>query len=212
MARFRRKPRGIGKPASAFAGGTGSTGRTLAWEALTTTETPATADNQFNNLAFVAGVFSIKYQVLVPVNLVRGALTVVRIRGSMATYFDAVGMGASGSEDEAFVSSAIMLTPIGNGVIQDVDVLNPLNSADLESNRILWRRTYTPFLTGDGGVLASNRMHHQKQPTEIDVKVKRRFDRANWALIWVIAISTSALLETRIGVNLRGLFLAPDGV
>ncbi len=184
----------------------------MSWEALTTTQTPVTADVQFNVLAFVAGIFSVKYLVLMPENLTRGTVTLMRIRGSFTSYFQVIGLASAGASAEAFIAASIQLVPLANGVIQDTAVLNTLNSADSESNRILWRRNYSPVMIENGGTINAIRYMHQKQTTEVDVKVKRRFDRSRYALIWVIAISTSATLETLIGVDARALFLAADGL
>lgn len=167
---------------------------------------------QFPTLAFTAAGNDIRFVTLIPQNILRGTVTIQRIVGSVACYFDVDQVGLAGGQASAFISAQIQLVPIANGAIQDASVLSPVNSADLESNRILWRRTYTPLLQISGGLLGVNRMMSQIQPTEVDVKVQRRFDRALFALIFVVASANSDVTLQRVGIELRGLFLAPDGV
>lgn len=213
MARRGRRTRTLRKPASAFAAGVGSGGRTLAWEALDTNQRPVFLVTQFPNLAFTAGGFDIRYTVLVPVNLLRGAVTVVRIRGQVVCYFDQLIIAGTNGDNAAFIAMQIQLVPIANGVIQDTMVKSPLNAADLESNAIMWRRSYTPaFSNANGELIDGQRVFHQHQVTELDVKVQRRFDRANFALIMVVATDGAADSVHRCGLDVRALFKAPDGL
>ncbi len=212
MARRHRRRTSLRKPASAFAPGVGGSGRTRSWEALSTAVTPEPIATQFPTLAFAAAGFDIRFVTLIPGNVLRGTVTVQRIVGHVACYFDVDQIAAAGGQDSAFIAAQIQLVPLANAAIQDASVLSPINSADLESNRILWRRLYTPLLQPTGGLLSVNRLMGQHQPTEVDIKVQRRFDRALFALIFVVASTSSDVTLSRIGLDLRGLFLAADGI
>jgi len=215
MARSRRRFRGrsLRKPASAFAQSVGGSGRTLTWEMLAATPTPIFLDGQFNNFAFTSGGIDTRYVILLPQNLTRGAITLVRIRGQVVTYFDQLNMELVGGDTNSFIMMMIQLVPIANGVIQDAQILSAVNTADLESNRILWRRMYTPdFNVSTSGLMDTQRIRGQIQTTELDVKVKRRFQRDQWALVMSIGVATAGSTIHRCGLDVRGLFLAPDGL
>jgi len=170
------------------------------------------ANLQIPNLAYTAGIFDVRYAILMPVNVLRGAVTLMRMRGSIHCYFDVTNVGAVNGDTGAFMSMTMQLVPVRDGAIVDLSVLNPINSADLESNRILWRRDYFPSLVVTGGLLDGQRVLSQLGDTEIDVKSKRRFDRANWALVLSVSLATFVNNQHRIGLSLRGLFLATDGL
>jgi len=187
-------------------------GRALTWESLGQTQTPVDLPGQFVNNAFDAGIFRIRYAVLLPQNVTRGVVTLVRLRGSLVVYFPVADISQGTGPQSTFMETNIQLVPIANGVIQDEMILNPLNAADLESNRIIWRQNYTMEARADGALIASQRFYSQHEKTEVDVKSKRRFDRALFALVIVVAYPIIDETSIRVGMGWRGLFLAADGL
>jgi len=186
----------------------------MAWEALSVNQIPIHDNLAFPILAFTAGIFDVRYVVLMPHNVTRGAVTLVRIRGNVVMYLESAIIALVGGDTSALVAATIQLVPIKDNAIVDNAVANPLSSVDLESNAILWRRTYTPDLSNSvsGAVIDGERYWATHEEHELDVKVKRRFDRANWALIMAIAVDTDAAVLHRTALDIRALFLAPDGL
>ncbi len=135
----------------------------------------------------------------------------MRVRGSFDVYFEDAGLLLDFIQWPADVS--VQLAPVRNGSVLNTSILSTFNAADQESNRIVWQRLYLPqtngIQVGPGGerLINSNRIHG-----EVDIKVKRRFDRALWALVLVIeAGALSGALHHCQG-TMRALFSAGDGL
>ncbi len=188
-------------------------GRTLGWESLSNTFQAEDIPVQFTSSAYITSGIQIRFRTLIPVNVTRGAVTLVRIHGQMQNFFDGPNMALLAGEGAAIATYNIQLIPVRDGAIQATSVLNPRNSADLESNRILWRRSYTPrFSEAPLSNLDQDRVMSQMQTDVIDIKTQRRFDRATWALIIVSAFEATTEDDHRVGFDLRGLFRTTDGL
>ncbi len=215
MARARRRTmrRGNrGVTAGPFAGAV-KNGRALSWESLV-------QDLQFPQLtqalstnAFVVGTDTVRVRVILPHNLTRGVVTMLRVRGAIYNGYQQINL--AGGNGNRLVSHAmnIQLVPVTNNTVVLDSVLDPRNPTDLESNRVLWRRTYNADLNATDGVSigAVRRIPHAG-PSEIDIKSKRRWDRALWSLLLVSSYDTVEGFDHRINLDLRGLFRASDGV
>lgn len=187
-------------------------GRTLGWESLAAQGTPGTLPVTFPNVSNVAAGITTRFVSLIPQNVTRGAVTIVRIRGWMNTIFDVDDIGGAGGVAFAFCPYNIQLVPVQDGVISLDSVLDPRNAADLESNRILWRRTDFPLLITTGGLLESQRKLNQLESPVVDVKTQRRFDRATWALIACVSFPTVEEINVLTSIDLRALFKTTDGL
>lgn len=209
MARRRRMS---GQKASAFAPGMKS-GRTLTWEELVLETTADSHSVVFNNLAFAAGGFDVRYRVLIPPNVLRGVVTLERTKISWDTYFLDIAIDAAGEGFRTSMPWLLCLTPVRDGAIQDAAVLDPRNAADLENNAIIARGLRLPNLsTPDGTTFLGARHYDGKNPVDIDVKSKRRFARDQWALILVTSVGGGTTTEYRHNLDIRALFRAADGV
>jgi len=185
VARFRRRTRGVrGKPASAFAAGEDRKGKTLQWESLLNDGIVDFINVQIPTIVRTVGAFTTRALTLIPVNVTRGAVTLERVRGVMDVWFDEAETTASLANWN--VHMTIQVVPAADGAIDLPQCLSPGNAADQESNRIIWQRLYYPAagatITGPGAVefSQSNYVGH-----EVDIKVKRRFDRSTWGLALV---------------------------
>lgn len=186
-------------------------GRTLSWESLAKDTVGGDHNLVFNNLAFTAGGSDIRYLVLLPPNVLRGTLTLVRTKITWETWWGAVAIGTGAGSRLARMPWNMQLVPVRDGAIQDAAVLDPDNAADDENNAIIARGLRFAEL-GQEGTLNSLERVPTRQPIFYDVKSQRRFDRSLWALILVttaLAGTTSDMLHA---LDVRALFKAPDGV
>jgi len=213
MARFRRRTtRGLtGRAASAFAPGESKRGKTLAWESLLNEQTPVVLNTFINNAVRTTGNFQINFRALIPINVSRGTVTLERIRGNIDVYFDSVEL-ASNFENWS-VWMQIQIAPARNGAFTSPAILSPANAADQESNKILWQRLYYPRAGTTITSPSALEVHESNYVgIEIDVKVKRRFDRAMWGLILVVDCESTAIGIHHASGTLRGLFRTGDGI
>ncbi len=214
MARFRRLRRGGGpraRPASAFAPSENAKGKALSWEYLINAPVPLVLSTLIPTAVRIAGTTQTRFVSLIPVNVLRGVVTLMRIRGQIEIFFNVAELAAD--FDNWRVHLSIQLTPARNGVVDGSSTLSASNSADQESNRILWQRIYYPR-TGSTitapGALEKHDSNYAGQ--EVDVKVKRRFDRATWALVLVMDVNEDAE-GLHFGTStLRGLFRSGDAL
>lgn len=189
-----------------------SSGRTLAWESL---KTEFFVDQMTNILPVIdstAAGIDVRFVSLIPINVTRGAVTLTRIVGAIRIFFNDLDIGAAGGTIDACLPMNIQLVPARNGVLEVGAVLDPRNSADAESNRIIWRGTYTPEGSTSGFLLNTVRMYGSHEPSKIDIKSQRRFDRATWGLILAASFETADFFNLRSVVDLRGLFKSADGL
>jgi len=164
----------------------------------------------FPTLAFSVGGESIRFVTLIPANVTRGVVTLERIRGHIQLYWNGAQLAAN--FDRFFVKLGIQLVPVRNGVILDASVLSLNNSADQENNAIVWQRSYYPDTGGTITAPGAVELHTQKQSSVVDVKSRRRFDRALWALVLSANVTAAAEAGIFATVKLRGLFRASDAL
>lgn len=147
-------------------------------------------------------------RVLIPENVTRGVVTLERIRGSIyishAELFSALG--------DHLVTLGIQLVGVVNGVVPVTGILDPDNAADLESNRWIWRKQYS--VTGSSFLVGAARqvMMAEPGPAELDIKSRRRFNRADWALFLTASTGLITPAEYFMGIDLRALFRSGDGL
>lgn len=200
-----------GKPATAFAGGEGRDGKSIQWEQLLDVPTPVAIGTVLATAVRSAGVFDTSLIALIPVNVTRGVVTLERIRGNLDVYFDSTELAADLDNWPVFFS--LQMVQARDGAIRASSALSPMNAADQESNKIIWQRRYYP---GSGTTITSpgalERHTSNYFDMEVDVKSKRRFDRATWALALVVEAEAAAVDIHLMQGSLRGLFRTPDGV
>jgi len=190
---------------SAFAPSRAGQGRNLTWESLIRPTTPVTIFNLFTTSG--PGGATQRLSTMIPINVTRGVVTLERIRGSIQIWFRDADVVAA---VDWFVHLSIQLVPARAGVVDLNSSLLSANASDVESNRFVWRKSYTAPLTSVSGILYTRCI--QDNAFEIDVKSRRRFDRATWALVISAEGSANALAEHFIQVDLRALFRAPDAL
>ena len=211
MARSRRRARGtLKRPATAFAGGSTGTGKSVGWESILNDEEPQQIDSLLPTLVRTsAGNIQTRARSLLPINVTRGIVTMLRVRGTIAVYFDTNELSTSLANWAVHFS--IQLVPARNGVFQTAAILTPSNSADQESNRIVWQHMYYPQ-SGGTITIPGDIEFHDTWHTDVDVKVKRRFDRAVWDLMLVADVEAGAALRHLSCGYLRALFATADGL
>jgi len=188
-----------------------ASGQSIGWESIFGGTVPDDIDNVLSTDVRSTGAFNTRALTLIPINVTRGIVTMLRVRGELDIYFLSSELAA------AFVNwpvhLSIQLVPARNGVFEAGAILSPQNSADQESNRTLWQRVYMPdtgtTITGPGAV-----EYHtsDKKGLEVDIKVKRRWDRAEWALMLVGEVEGVAIGLHQLSGYMRALFAAGDGV
>lgn len=188
-------------------------GRSLSWESLAIDTAGNNHDVVFNNLAFTAGGSDVRYRVLIPPNVTRGVVTLERTRLIWETFFEGGAVALSDGISRFRVPWNMQLAAVRDGAIQDASVLDPRNAADQENNAIIARGIRIgDGATNDGFALAVDRYYQTKDGHDIDVKSKRRFDRALWALILVASSPAALTADWKHILDVRALFMAPDGV
>ena len=213
MARFRRRGTGRtrGRPAGPFATSV-KNGRARSWESLSNSYNFLAWNVVFPNNALVVAGNLVNYRVLTPINVTRGVVTVQRIRGTLAMLWRTAEINGAGGPNVISAPVNIQLVPARNGAIVDSAVLDPKNSADVESNRILWRKNMM-FDTGSGDVgFAVDGGRFLMGVEEVDVKVSRRYDVSEWALIAAINYDAVSIALNLGMLELRALYLATDGL
>lgn len=218
-------------------------GRTLTWEGLGLAyETGfagafgTTLPNQSYSVA-VSGVTQF-WQYLVPENVTRGgAVTLERLVGATHWWLN-LQILAHGINHQPFVNvdnfpglpgyvlwEGIQLVPVVDGNVNTTLDNNPIlllaNTANQESSRIIWQRMRwgigesndaSPEQTPEKSV----RFQNVNADAQIDIRVKRRFQRDQWAMIYTV--ETPAVIIPEFDINpfghryFRGLFRAPDGM
>lgn len=212
MARSRQRlRRGKGHPATAFAGGEDQKGRSIQWEQILDVPVPVTLGTVFGTAVRSVGAFDTALITVIPVNVTRGTITLERVRGCFDVYFDSAELAASLDNWPVFVS--LQMVQARDGAIRPSSALSPMNAADQESNKIIWQRHYYPdtgtTITSPGPL---ERHTSNYFALEVDIKSKRRFDRATWALALVVEAEAAAMDIHLCHGSLRALFRTSDGV
>ncbi len=199
---FRRAPQ---RGPSAFASTQLAGGKSLTWESLVAATTPVAINNFATNSG--PGGATQRIRTILPVNVLRGAVTLERIRGYIAIWFsDADSVAAV----DWFVDVSLQLFPARGGNIDLNSMLSSTDAADLESNRFVWRKTYLapqPLVAA-----ATYQLGTVNTLYELDIKSRRRFDRSNWGLGLVFQASINSNTEHFVRADLRGLFRASDAL
>lgn len=164
--------------------------------------------------AFVVGANTVRIRVILPHNLSRGVVTMMRVRGMINNVFPITNLAISVTGRRLMTHAMNMqLVPVTNNTVVLDSVLDPANVTDQESNRVLWRHTYSADLNAQAGTdVGGLRFAQQKDATDLDVKSMRRWDRALWSLLLVSSYDTVEGFDHRLNLDIRGLFKASDGV
>ncbi len=197
---------------SAFAPSRAGGGRTLTWESIASALAPVAVSTAFPTSSLLVGSVNTRFVTMIPQNLTRGVITLERIRGHVAFFWNQAADLAV-DLDRWFIKAWIQLVPLRDGAIQNPAVLSSRNAGDLESNRFIWLRHYLPStgttITSPGAIERTGSVTNY---IPVDVKSKRRFDRATWALLLGVDIDNDAIASTLVSFDLRGLFKAVDGL
>ena len=193
---------------SAFAPSKLADGRSLTWEGLKVVKcwTPV---NTALSVAFTVGTSTVLFDTLIPQNVTRGVVTLERIRGQMLTLFNNAAIVSEGF-DAACLHASIQLLPIVEGVFDASLIIQPTNLLGLESNRLIWRRTWWPEFGNTLG--GSTFIPSMDRKSDVDIKSRRRFDRALFALVLAVEVDTAVVTNIHVAYDFRALFRAPDGV
>ena len=198
------------KPATAFAPGE-TKGKSIGWESILNDTIPAAISTFMPTTVRAVGAAQVRSLALIPENVTRGVVTLERVRGQIDVYFSSTELAASFANWP--VHMQVQLIPVQNGAAVLASTLTPSNSADQESNRIVWQRLYMPragtTITGAGAVELHESNHVSM---ELDIKVKRRFDRALWALQLVVEGELNALVLHQMSGYMRAIFRTADGI
>lgn len=172
---------------------------------------PEALNVQMPTIVRTVGAFTTRALTLIPVNVTRGAVTLERVRGEIQMWFSEAEITASTNNWP--VHMTLQVVPTADGSIDLDSCLSPGNAADQESNRIVWQRLYYPIaattMTAPGPVELFSSQHAM---VEVDIKVKRRFDRSTWGLALVAECETNAFALHFMGGRLRALFRGSDGI
>jgi len=205
---FRRRTRRFGRRrtvAGAFAPALRG-GRSIAWESLA--QAAGSLPGIFPTLPQAAGTFTTRHRVLLPENVTRGVVTLERVRDSIQIWANETNPVVF----EQFCTIGLQLVPtVGGAIISTAQLLVPTNAADLESNRWIWRRSYMPH-TRFIEVATAQVPWCRGQDPEIDIKSRRRFNRAMWALYLTVIADTTFETSIRMNIDLRALFRTGDGL
>lgn len=212
--------------ASAFAPAKSGGGH-LDWEGAGTT-CWSTIENVFplvgNTYPVACDGSNVDYQtrglILIPLNEARGTVTLLRVRGFLGILKNEQNGTSQTDVRNGTVHFMLQLVPRDPDVVTTPDAAQLLSgnkAADQESNRIIMQWVATAGLSMHG----SSETEGAAAPVggwaawfrEIDVKTKRRFHRAQWALIFS-ATGTVASFDNvnRVYLNTRMLFRADDGI
>jgi len=147
----------------------------------------------------------------------RGVVTLLRVRGFLGVNWDDVPLNQVALRN-TLVHFILQLVPRDPDLVNAPDekqLLSGNRTPDQESNRILNQWVAVPF--GQHGTVSAAVAGGQSDECfwfqEIDVRVKRRFSRTQWAL--VISATTTDLAgaeQARVYVNFRQLYRADDGL
>ncbi len=223
MPRRRRRSfgRGRSRGPSRFAGTAVAGGRQRNWISLgqnLTLGPGAITLAVFSAGARVSGANTIAFTPLLPQNVATGGVvTVQRIVGNVWVYQEVVGSEGlldTILQDEQVLSLSVQLSPIRAGVVSVEFPLDINETGDLDSQNIMWRHYYAPAeqpaggmrtLAGDG--VAIRGWAHIGAPTAVDIKSMRKFDRSQFALIFVCTVRTADVTDYMILFDFRALIL-----
>jgi len=163
----------------------------------------------------VVGTVTVGFVTLLPANIAAGGdVTLLRIVGTIAIANQVSGNTTTSTKS---LGLNIQLVQTRHGSTGPGS-LDTFNASDLDSSNFLWRHMYppglsqsinhTPLFLGGGddqpGII---------QPTyTIDLRVKRRFDRSQWALVLGFTALTTEINTWGVAFLLRGLFLTSGGI
>ena len=199
------------KQATAFAPGRTGGGQSLGWESLVEEEIPEALSQKLPIAVSTAAPLSVIARTILPVNVSRGTLTMLRVRGTIEIYFGSAELAVS--LDNWPIHMTMQLVPARLGAIDTTSILTPNSADDQESNKIIWQRSYYPragtTITSAGAL----EVHESNfVGVEVDIKVKRRFERSTWALALVAQGETNAIDVHLCALRLRALFQSADGI
>lgn len=209
MARRRRlsRTRSLKKPASAFAPGAGASGKAIAWESLWLQSDPEALDTAFPTASTVGGL---KFVTVMPLNATQGVVTLERVRGFMQIWWEETQLLELA---DMRVDVSLQLAPARAGSISSGAPLSVVNAFDLESNRIIWKKSFYP--AGQTVLTTAVLDLHPGNtdvPPDLDIKSRRRFDRATWGMVLCCDTTSGTFTEKFIGGNMRALFRTSSGI
>jgi len=161
---------------------------------------------------------------MLPQNIATGGeVTLLRIVGTIGVAEQIENAIAGGfptretSVVETMFSTSIQLVQIRHGAL-GTGSLDAQDGSDLDSSNFLWRHDWIPgaapysittqnILGGAGDQFG---MLHKQE--EIDIRVKRRFDRSQWALVLNGTVLIADVNQWAMTFSFRGLFLTSGGI
>jgi len=182
-------------------------GRALGWEGLSIEPFPTPISTAFT-LAFAVGTTSVFFQQLLPFNITRGVITLERMVGQMAVWFNGADLVDPGFSAMA-LHVQVQLVPTSDGVFDPGAIIEPRNLTGMEDTRIIWRRSFWPSLAAED--VSTGFLPPYDTSTQVDIKSRRRYTRALYSLLLAVQLETPDASVTHIAYDLRGLFRSPDG-
>jgi len=168
----------------------------------------------------VVGTQNIAITTMLPQNIASGGeVTLIRIVGFVQVY---ERIAASAVQNAATPSTQMMglniqLTQIIHGAI-GTTFLDGEDANDKDSSNFLWRHGYpSAGVTGTVGSFnflsgSADQPGGTHPRTNIDIRVKRRFDRSAWALVFGMSVLNAEINEWGVSFSFRGLFLTSGGI
>lgn len=164
------------------------------------------------------------FRTLVPINATRGRVAMLRLRGYSrmlgdSEYVNEMAAGAAGLKRKIVTESLWLVEANSTGGITGADVPVVNSPFDQEKAQLVWQRGNMARRDQSWDNAAGTGDNWQGfypcNYEEIDVRVKRTWDRSQWALVYGIdwlQAGFEAAGRFRVSLVLRGLFRSQDAL
>jgi len=208
-----------------FSRGSNSRG-TLTWESLSLTN----CYDRWDALSVIGNVYThcaesyiTRFRTLVPPNATRGRVSMLRLRGYTRWLLDSEWVnemiGQPSQKRKSFTEAIWLVEANATGGIGGADVPNVNSQFDQEKAQLVWQRanhTVRDQAWDNAAGTGDNYIgFHPSNYFEIDVKVKRTWDRTAWGLVYTADLLEAAFTATNaplMQLVVRGLFRAQDAL
>ncbi len=162
-----------------------------------------------------------RFVAILPQDIARGpTITMTRIVGHIQVATQVInafgGSDATPVVSTPNVNMSIQLLPVIAGVTSAASIVDPFNTSDIESSRIMWWRSYCawhgPGSTHNAVSGEAMKQVHSFNEGMIDIRTKRRFDRSRYSLVLAWTADTVTSVRWAVTFNLRGLIASTAGL